>query len=380
MADTLSFIGSDSFEGTAYYNNEDNWIDGNLYIGNHLIKANKLYDNFVVPENILSVAAGAFNECLNLKSCYVGKNVRNLGYEDVMFLFKECLKLEEIKVHEENQYLYSDEDGVLFNKEKTTLIRYPVGKKESFYKVPDTVKKIAGSAFAYAYNLDKIELPAGLVECGTQAFLGCLCLSELEIPDSVTYLGYTSITENAGLSEITIPMGMKKIDFAAIYRCFSLEKIYVKSYDAEICEFALGSAEVTLNVSSKEEKMKILVDGYINNNFEAFEKYAVWYDDIVHTATIYCHSGSTAEAYAIENGIKYELTHFYEGEWTYDYDNMIRYRKCIHCDELETEELIPETPTEPDVPADEDTKEPLYVQLFDLIKMFFALIISLFKK
>ena len=55
--------------------------------------------------------------------------------------------------------------------------------------------------------------------------------------------------------------------------------------------------------------------------------------------TIYCHSGSTAETYAIENNMAYELIHFFEGEWTYDYDNMVRTRKCIHCDELQVEEL-----------------------------------------
>ena len=93
------------------------------------------------------------------------------------------------------------------------------------------------------------------------------------------------------------------------------------------------------------------------NAWNEFMQLVTCYDDIVHLSTIYCHAGSTAEAYAIENGVDYELTHFFEGEWTYDYDNMIRYRKCIHCDELETEAL--ETTGDSDVeiiePVDPDT-------------------------
>lgn len=51
-----------------------------------------------------------------------------------------------------------------------------------------------------------------------------------------------------------------------------------------------------------------------------------------------CHSGSTAEAYSIENGANYELVHFF-GEWVYDWDKYIRTRKCDLCEYVETEAL-----------------------------------------
>ena len=76
-----------------------------------------------------------------------------------------------------------------------------------------------------------------------------------------------------------------------------------------------------------------------------------------YLGTIHCHAGSTAEAYAIEHGMDYELTHFFEGDWNYDWDNLVRWRKCIHCDERETEPLETETPGGAEIvgPADGDT-------------------------
>jgi hypothetical protein len=90
---------------------------------------------------------------------------------------------------------------------------------------------------------------------------------------------------------------------------------------------------------------------------EELSGYLEYPENSYYRGTIYCHSGSTAEAYAIAHEMDYELIHFFKGEWTYDYDNMIRTRKCIHCDELETEAL--ESTNNGDVeiiePVDPDT-------------------------
>ena len=90
---------------------------------------------------------------------------------------------------------------------------------------------------------------------------------------------------------------------------------------------------------------------------DTLDSYLLEKNEWYYVGTIRCHAGSTAEAYAIEHGMNYELTHFYEGEWTYDWDNLVRWRKCIHCDERETEPLETETPGGAEIvgPADDDT-------------------------
>ncbi len=95
------------------------------------------------------------------------------------------------------------------------------------------------------------------------------------------------------------------------------------------------------------------VQTYIDNR----DAYVEYLEDYYYPATIHCHAGSTAEAYAIEHGMDYELTHFFEGDWTYDWDNLVRWRKCIHCEERETEPLETENPGGAEIvgPADGDT-------------------------
>ena len=42
---------------------------------------------------------------------------------------------------------FAVQDGVLFNKEKTELLKYPTGLKDSLYVIPSTVRKIGERAF-----------------------------------------------------------------------------------------------------------------------------------------------------------------------------------------------------------------------------------------
>lgn len=79
--------------------------------------------------------------------------------------FIECENLTTINVDEANPDFTSYE-GVLFNKERTTLLSYPVGKEvEQYYKVIYTVTKIGDEAFASS-KLESIYPPKELVEIG----------------------------------------------------------------------------------------------------------------------------------------------------------------------------------------------------------------------
>lgn len=105
---------------------------------------------------------------------FIPDNIRGIdGYE--LSLFWE---LRNIYVDERNQYFKSI-DGVLFTKDGTTLVFYPMGRKDVTYKIPDGVT---------------------LVNCF--AFAGCESLEELVVPKSVEYL---SLFEgNYSLTNISI--------------------------------------------------------------------------------------------------------------------------------------------------------------------------------
>ena len=226
--------------------------------------------------------------------------------------------------------------------------------------INEGVTTIGDNAFFLCYNLAKATLPDSITSIGEQAFCHCVSLSEINIPSNVKTIEMAAFQLCFSLTDVLIPESVETIGELAFSMMAYPLTVTVKGMHTNLNDFALCLTPFETPEISLEEFVDIYI-GYEFEGDESFEdeyvKYVKYTDGILTVGTIYCHAGSTAEAYAIENGVDYVLTHFFEGEWTYDYDNMIRYRKCIHCDELETEAL--ETTGDSDVeiiePVDPDT-------------------------
>ena len=80
--------------------------------------------------------------------------------------------------------VYATENGVLFNKDKSELVRSPEGRQGD-YIVPDSVVKIGKKAFFRCKSLGSVTIPDSVTEIGDGAF-GCSSLISIIIPDSVT--------------------------------------------------------------------------------------------------------------------------------------------------------------------------------------------------
>ena len=87
-----------------------------------------------IPEGVATIGYYAFEYCSALTEVNIPASVTNIG----SWAFVDCSALTAIHVAEGNT-AYSSEDGVLFNKDKTTLVCYPIGKTETTYTVPATV-------------------------------------------------------------------------------------------------------------------------------------------------------------------------------------------------------------------------------------------------
>lgn len=147
------------------------------------------------PASLTWIGNSAFYKCTSLTSITIPNSVTNIGHR----AFMECTSLTDIVVASENIH-YSSIDGVLFNKNKTTLFIFPAGKSETSYVIPNTVTSIGDYAFEGCYKLTSItSLAKTAPALGNSVFLN-VALSEINVPADST--GYGSIY--GGLSVVTL--------------------------------------------------------------------------------------------------------------------------------------------------------------------------------
>jgi hypothetical protein len=141
--------------------------------------------NYVIPSSVTAIGANAFYQCRNLTSINIPSSVTTIGYNAF-----GGNNLTSITVDSRNAS-YTDIDGVLFDKNKTTLILYPSEKKASTYSIPSSVMSIGNFAFSGCRNLISISIPSSVTSIGNFTFSRCSSLT------SVTLSRRTQVGENA---------------------------------------------------------------------------------------------------------------------------------------------------------------------------------------
>ena len=111
--------------------------------------------SITIPDSVTSIGERAFEGCSGLVNVTIGSGVTSIGNK----AFSGCTNLAGITVDNKNQTFLSDDNGVLFNKEKTILLCYPCGNPNPLYRIPDGIEKIADNAFYGFKYLDKIIVP-----------------------------------------------------------------------------------------------------------------------------------------------------------------------------------------------------------------------------
>jgi len=112
-----------------------------------------------------------------------------------------CFELAAIEVDPENPKYSNDEHGVLFNKDKTTLLQFPGGKGGS-YTVPETVTAIATDAFSRNTTLTDLVIKGNVLYIYSGTFYGCTALNSIKITGTIGLVQDYAFDGCSNLTEI----------------------------------------------------------------------------------------------------------------------------------------------------------------------------------
>lgn len=137
-------------------------------------EGNKNITKVDLPDAVKSIPNHAFVNCAALKDFHIPANVEWIG----LSAFNGCDAIESFIVDEHNQH-FSSVDGILYNYDKTILIKCPETKSEVM--IEKSVTKIEPWAFFRCKKLTEITLPENVTTIGMSAFVQCDALKTLKI-------------------------------------------------------------------------------------------------------------------------------------------------------------------------------------------------------
>lgn len=181
---------------------------------------NSKQTSYSVREGVKKMGLYAFTYCPNIKTIILPSTLSELKREYVA----EIENLEKYVVSEKNDYFSTDENGILFDKDKTKLISCPIKSPVTEYDIPDTVKTIYGGAFRRSANLKKINIPEGVEVIGTDAFRECSNLESVTIPESVSEIGGSAFS-GSGVKKAVVPGKLDRFHHDVFSQCQRLEEV-----------------------------------------------------------------------------------------------------------------------------------------------------------
>lgn len=226
----------------------------------------KLNSITAIPDQITKIGYSVFEKCSSLTEITLPAGLQEIEYD----AFNNCSALTKITIDESNEN-YTTVDGVLYNKDKTVLVSYPIGNERDSFTTPSTLTKIMSNSFAYSKNLKEVTLNEGLEEVPYSAFQNSKIVS-VNIPASVTRIGSFAFSdcsdlqtvaiadgsklESIGmyafascksLQQIELPEGLKTIDERVFQNCTILSKVHIPSSVTNVGEKAFYNSAVLSN-------------------------------------------------------------------------------------------------------------------------------------
>ena len=262
-------------------------------IGDRAFQSCDSLTSVTIPDSVMRIYAGAFESCTNLTNIYIPGSVTYISDE----VFSYCTNLVSITVNNDNPN-YCSMDGNLFNKNKTELIQYAIGKTDVHYTIPDGITYIGYCAFWACTGLTSITIPDSVTGIGAGAFSGFENLTSINVdsgnpiyssmdgnlfdkdktslilyatgktdtaytvPNGVTWIHDNAFSGCTSLTSVTIPDSVTGIGISVFSGCENLTSINVDNGNPDYCS----------------------VEGYLfNKDITALVQYAIGKTDTAYT-------------------------------------------------------------------------------------------------
>lgn len=134
----------------------------------------------IFDRDVTSIGKIVFHQCNTLTSIIIPNSVTSIGSNT----FSYCDVLTSINVDVNNPN-YCSIDGVLFNKDITTLIQYPIGNTRTEYTIPNNVTTIGVFAFYACKYLISITIPNSVTRIENDAFYDCSFLTSITFEGTI---------------------------------------------------------------------------------------------------------------------------------------------------------------------------------------------------
>lgn len=200
---------------------------------------------------VIALGPSAFSVCPGVESIIIPENVEKIIIGSGSFI---CPNLKSITVSENNEK-YSSEDGILFNKDKSVLVKFPTASPLTTFKIPESVSEIYFDAFGDCANLTDVIIPENVDFIKDCAFESCKNLKSITIMNPACRIADPSATICNGSSD-----GSRKSYNGVIYGYGgSSANEYAKIWGYKFENIG----EYTMRVADVVRLKKMIVSGYM---------------------------------------------------------------------------------------------------------------------
>lgn len=224
-------FGEGAIETARFYQDENNWQNGVLYIDNHLVKAKAtITASYSIKPGTKYIDNNAFAGVTSLSFIEIPESTIAIGD----YAFNYCTGLIEVEI----------DNGVT---------------------------KIGNNAFRFCAGLTMINFGISVETIGASAFEGCTSLKSVDLPDSVETINSKAFYGCTGLLELKIPVSAKF--YSAFGYCKNIKRLVLSKGNGIMQDYSINSYQDTpWYISGTNLKTIVIEEGVTNIGEVAFRE------------------------------------------------------------------------------------------------------------